>query len=64
MKAEGSSLTIATPKMLFSSNPAPVGVDFDVTADGKKFLVNVADNDTATSTLHLVTNWTADLKKK
>lgn len=36
---------------------------YDVTADGKKFLVNVGDLKEGSEPLTLVLNWTAELKK-
>jgi hypothetical protein len=36
---------------------------YDVTADGKKFLVNVGDTKEGSVPLTLVLNWTAELKK-
>ena len=64
VKENGNDLVISTPQKMFNANPSPVGLDFDAAPDGKRFLVNVADNDQTPTTLHLVTNWTADLKKK
>jgi Tol biopolymer transport system component/predicted Ser/Thr protein kinase len=63
VNVKGNELQIGTPQGLFSANPAAIGVDYDVTADGKRFLVNLA-GDEAPSPLHLVLNWTAELKKK
>ena len=60
----GEDLVISTPQKMFSANTVPVGLDFDASPDGKRFLVNVADNDQSPTALHLVTNWTAELKKK
>jgi hypothetical protein len=40
-----------------------VGIAFDVTADGKRFLINMT-TDEAPAPLQLVVDWTADLKKK
>jgi eukaryotic-like serine/threonine-protein kinase len=60
---KGNELQIGTPQGLFSANAAAIGVDYDVAADGKRFLVNVAGDDTPTP-LHLVMNWTTELKKK
>lgn len=64
VKENGDELVISTPQKMFTANVSPVGIDFDAAPDGKRFLVNVADNDQSPTTLHLVTNWTADLTKK
>ncbi len=63
VNVNGNELQIGTPQALFSANAAAIGVDYDVAPDGKRFLVNVAGNDTPTP-LHLVMNWTTELKKK
>ena len=63
VNVNGNELQIGTPQALFSANAAAIGVDYDVSPDGKRFLVNVAGNDTPTP-LHLVMNWTTELKKK
>jgi Tol biopolymer transport system component len=59
----GSELQIGAPKGLFNAISAAIGVESDVAADGKRFLVNVVGDDTPTP-LHLVMNWTTELKKK
>jgi eukaryotic-like serine/threonine-protein kinase len=60
---KGSELEIGTPQTLFTENATALGVAFDVSADGKRFLINVA-GDEAPTPLHLVVNWAAELKKK
>ena len=60
---KGSELEIGTPQTLFTANATALGVAFDVTADGKRFLINTA-GDEAPTPLHLVVNWAAELKKK
>jgi serine/threonine protein kinase/WD40 repeat protein len=64
----GTSLELGTPIRLFSFRPslrlARQGmISYDVTSDGKKFLLNSAADEN-TRPLTLVTNWLADLKKK
>jgi len=63
VNVKGNELQIGTPQELFSANVAAVGVEYDVTPDGKRFLVNVAGDDAPTP-LHLVMNWTSEMKKK
>lgn len=58
----GDALQAGTPEKLFQYNAAAVGRSFDVTADGKRFLLNNAPEQEQTP-LVLVTNWLADLKK-
>ena len=64
VQENGDELLISTPQKLFTSNPVAVGADFDTAPDGKRFLLNIADNDQTPASLHLVTNWLADLNKK
>jgi serine/threonine protein kinase/Tol biopolymer transport system component len=63
VNVNGNELQIGTPQGLFSANVAAIGVEYDAAPDGKRFLVNVAGDDTPTP-LHLVMNWTTELKKK
>ncbi len=63
VSVKGNELQIGTPQGLFSANPVAIGVDYDVTADGRRFLVNVAGEE-APAPLHLVLNWTTELKKR
>ncbi len=58
----GETIHVGTPERLFQANVSAVGVSFDVTADGKKFLVNISPEQEQTP-LVLVTNWQAELKK-
>jgi Tol biopolymer transport system component len=64
--ATAQGLQISTPTPLFqirlaSSSPAS-GLQYDVSPDGQKFLMNLSKADN-TRPLTLVTNWTADLKR-
>ncbi|MDD5543054.1 MAG: protein kinase [Acidobacteriia bacterium] len=60
---QGSDLEIGTPQVLFAANTSALGVGYDVTSDGKRFLVNLAGDETSPP-LHLVVNWPGDLKRK
>ncbi len=62
--AEGTSVTLGTPHELFaaSAQDGPTG-PYDVTRDGKKFLINSYFTSDGTESLTLVVNWTAELKK-
>ena len=64
VNASASAVNLGVPHVLFQA----IGVQrdygpFDVTADGKKFLVNSGNLNQGTEPLTLVQNWTADLKK-
>src|SRR5262249_29691012 len=69
VKANGSSLDIGDPQLLFDahlalSGAANLGVrrDYDVAPDGKRFLILTAGEESS-APLNLVVNWTADLKR-
>lgn len=59
---KGNSMEVSTPQVLFQSWPTAGAAPFDVTADGKKFIINTAVWQNAPLTL--VVNWTAGLKKE
>lgn len=64
-KAEDISL--GPPQALFrlaNSNKMRLGTAFDVTADGRRFLVVEANSPQGTVPLTLVTNWNAELKER
>ncbi len=58
-------LEIAAPRPLFAFPPHPAGrldaYAYDVSPDGRRFVVNTLVDDTATSTITLVLNWAAAL---
>jgi hypothetical protein len=60
---KGNELEIGTPQLLFPAYATAIGVEYDVSADGKRFLINLA-GDEAPAPLRLMVNWTAELKKK
>jgi hypothetical protein len=60
---KGSALEIGAVRPLFETLPAQQGRDFDVTADGQRFLVNTLVEDKESLPLTLVINWTADVKR-
>ena len=61
------SLEAGAPQPLFEAHLAQAGapiIEYDVTADGKRFLLNtVAGNSASAPTLNVVVNWDAGLKK-
>jgi hypothetical protein len=58
----GHELEVGTPKFLFNINVSAFGVPYDVSADGKRFLLNRAEEEGQVP-LNLVVNWTSELKK-
>jgi Tol biopolymer transport system component len=60
----GNAPQMGVPHVLFQANAIQrQNGPFDVTADGKKFLVNVGNLKEGSDPLTLVLNWTAELKK-
>jgi len=62
---KGSSVQVGIPRMLFQTRPAsapPFGRLYDVSQDGKRFLVATTAEGTS-APLTLVVNWTATVKK-
>jgi Tol biopolymer transport system component len=59
---KGSEVEVGTPQRLFHASMPGIGVPYDVSADGQRFLVNLAEEEAA-SPLFLVVNWAAELKK-
>jgi DNA-binding winged helix-turn-helix (wHTH) protein/Tol biopolymer transport system component len=63
VKPNGSSLDIGNARALFDAHSLVWGDPvYDVTPDGKRFLV-VTVSDGTSETINLVVNWTADLKR-
>jgi len=61
MSGNGSAFQVGVPKQLFA---APQNTDWDVTADGNRFLMTVAPaKQGAQAPITVVLNWQADLKK-
>jgi len=59
---KGSEVEVGAPQRLFHAASPGIGVAFDVSSDGKRLLVNHAEEE-AQVPLQLVTNWPAELKK-
>jgi hypothetical protein len=53
--------------MLFQSSADPLfpnlGIPYAVTADGQRFLVNAAIDESRTPPITVITNWTAELTR-
>jgi len=56
-------LQVGASQLLFHANLAPVGTLYDVSRDGQRLLLNSPQEQASTS-LNLVVNWPATLKKK
>ena len=57
----GDTFQPGTPQVLFEA-PGNT-MDFDVTADGRNFLVPVPDEHTSNQPVHVVLNWAATFSK-
>ncbi len=69
LKETGGSLQVASTRPLFEMFSTmfltAAGVNqYDVTRDGNRFVVDSVITDESSAPLHLVVNWTAELKKK
>jgi eukaryotic-like serine/threonine-protein kinase len=59
---KGAEMEVGTPEHLFhAANPA-IGVPFDVSPDGQRFLMNLAEEEVS-APLKFVSDWPAELKK-
>jgi len=67
VKAKGSALEIGIPRQVFEARSlaasGPFGHAYSVAPDGRRFLVNMAQEGGNAVPLTLVVNWTAGLKK-
>ena len=59
---KGTQMEVGTPKRLFHASMPGIGTSYDVTPDGQRFLVNLAEGEGA-APLKIVSNWPAELKK-
>ena len=66
----GATFEAGAPAALFEANinaagaGAPgIGHQYDVTADGQRFLLNLEPRETSTAPLTVVLNWQAGVKK-
>ncbi|WP_035357720.1 PD40 domain-containing protein [Edaphobacter aggregans] len=65
VEEKGGKLSLGAPRTLFPlSSPYASFLGFDVTPDGKRFLISTVNFPTASIPLTLVTNWKAELKTK
>ncbi len=59
---KGSEVEAGTPQRLFHASVPGIGVPFDVSADGQRLLVDLAEEEES-APLHVVVNWPVELKK-
>jgi Tol biopolymer transport system component len=59
----GDTFQVGAVKMLFEARMRRPGTIYDVTRDGRRFLVNTLPAQQSTPPFVLVVNWPADLKK-
>ena len=72
IRASGSTFEVGTVRPLFKTNPVIAvggiayvgGAAYDVTADGKRFLVNAWVDEVSSAPITLVVHWDKELKKK
>jgi Tol biopolymer transport system component/predicted Ser/Thr protein kinase len=62
--ANGSTIEVGAVQTLFQVHPATIALNYDVSGDGTRFLVDSIVEDQASSSIALVTNWTAELRRK
>ncbi len=62
MGAAISEVEVGTPQRLFHAASPGIGLSFDVSADGKRLLVNHSEEGARTP-LQWATNWLSELKK-
>jgi eukaryotic-like serine/threonine-protein kinase len=58
----GNEVQVGTPKLLFRANIAPMGSLYDVSPDGKGFLMQVT-GEGSHEAINFVTDWMVELKK-
>ena len=64
VNGQGPAFEVGTVAPLFQTRPrTDQGAAYPVSADGQRFLVNTAIEQTAPASITLVVNWTAGLKK-
>src|SRR5262249_190460 len=59
---KGADVEVGTPKHLFHAAIPAIGMGYDVSADGQRFLVNLSHSESSTA-LIIVCNGTGELKK-
>ncbi|MFY9552545.1 MAG: protein kinase [Thermoanaerobaculia bacterium] len=63
LEVRGASLVIGPPRPIFGGKPVPRGV-FDVTRDGKRLLIAVPVEGSASAQIRLVSDWRSGLARR
>ena len=63
VNGRGASFEAGVVKPLFQTRRAGPRSQYDVTADGQRFLINTAPEQAASAPITVVVNWTAGLKR-
>jgi Tol biopolymer transport system component len=63
INAKGSTLEVGAIRSLFETHPNPVAVNYDVSGDGQRFIVDSLVEDQTSPSITLVVNWMAEAKK-
>jgi len=63
VNGKSGSFEVGAVKPLFQTHATGSRYEYDVTADGQRFLINTAPEQTASAPVTVVLNWTAGLKK-
>ena len=58
-----SAIAVGAPQLLFQTRFRSNAAPYDVTADGQRFLVNRAVEETAAAPIMLIVNWPALLTR-
>ena len=64
--SKGRTFIVGRERVLFQTNPMISGlaIPYDVTGDGKRFLVCTVKGETSSTSVTLVVNWDAELKEQ
>ena len=63
VNGQGPGFEVGAVRPLFQARPTGTRYEWDVSADGQRFLVNTAVEQTTSAPVTLVINWQAGLKK-
>jgi len=63
VNGRGASFEVGAVKPLFQTRRAGPRSQYDVTADGQRFLINTAPEQAASAPITVVVNWTAGVGK-
>jgi hypothetical protein len=64
VNGKGASFEVGAVKPLFETRVVPTGgYQYDVSADGQRFLIDTVPEQAAPTPITVVLNWTAGLKK-